>query len=101
MSIACADGFTYVLDLFEGPAEYDIVSLNVSFDAKNTVRLAGETDVQHQQRIGELKKRFDAEKHYSEGFLFKTAKDLSRLLEAVPAKNSAATAVNPGPAERK
>lgn len=95
LTISCADGFTYGLDLFEGTTEYDIAALKVTFDSGKTVRIAGETEQQHQQRIRELEKRFASEKHYSDSLLFKTAKELARLLEAVPIKNSIPPAAQP------
>lgn len=87
LKISCSDGFVYVLDLADGTAEYDLVSLTVQFDPKQVLRFPGETDEQYQHRCAELKKRHDFEYGYSAGQVFVTAKELSRLLDTVPEKS--------------
>lgn len=86
LSILRADGTSYDMELYQGPAEYDIASLRMKFDPAKVLRYAGETDPQYQKRCEELKQRFEEEKSFSEGQLFKVTKDLSKLLEVVPKK---------------
>ena len=88
LTIRCADGFTYVLSLAEGTSQYDIVSLSVQYDPKRVLRFPGETDPQYQRRLQGLKQRFEFENRYSSGQLFKTGKELSKLLDAVPEKTA-------------
>ena len=87
LTIRCADGFSYTLSLSDGPEQYDIATLKVEFDERKVIRIPGETDPQFKLRCQTLRQRFDFERTYSEGQLFKTAKDLGRLLEIVPEKN--------------
>ena len=84
LGIAGADGFTYVLEIFEGPSEYDVASLRVTYDPKKVLRYAGETDEQFRERCAGLKRRFTEEKSISEGLMFRVPKDLSPLLKTVP-----------------
>ena len=86
LGVAGADGFIYVLDVFEGPAEYDVASLRVTYDPKKVLRYAGETDEQFRKRCNELQRRFTEEKSASEGLMFKVPKDLSALLDTIPKK---------------
>ena len=88
LTVRCADGFTYVLSLAEGNPQYDIVSLAVQYDPKRVLRFPGETDQQYQRRLQGLKQRFEFESRYSSGQLFKTGKELSKLLDAVPERSS-------------
>ena len=87
LTIRCADGFSYVLSISDGPEQYDIASLQVEFDERKVLRIPGETDLLFKRRCQALRQRFDFERIYSEGQLFKTAKELGRLLEIVPEKN--------------
>ena len=84
LGIAGADGFTYVLDIFEGPAEYDAASLHVAYDPKKVLRYAGETDGQFRKRCDDLQRRFTEEKSISDGLMFRVPKDLSTLVNTVP-----------------
>ena len=84
LGIAGADGFTYVLDIFEGPAEYDTASLRVAYDPKKVLRYAGETDAQFRKRCAGLQRRFTEEKSISDGLMFRVPKDLSPLVNTVP-----------------
>ena len=87
LTIRCADGFSYELSVADGPEQYDIVSLKVEYDEQKVLRIPGETDIQFKKRCQALRQRFDFERGYSAGQLFKTKKkDLSRLLEIVPEK---------------
>ena len=88
LTIRCADGFTYALSLAEGNPQYDIVYLSVQYDPKRVLRFPGETDQQYQGRLQSLKQRFEFENRYSWGQLFKTGKELSKLLDAVPERIS-------------
>ena len=88
LTIRCADGFTYVLSLAEGTSQYDIVSLSVQYDPKRILRFPGETEAQYQRRLQGLKQRFEFESRYSSGQLFKTGKELSKLLDTVPERDS-------------
>ena len=85
--IHCADGFVYLLDLYEGNDQYDVASLQIRYDPEKVLRFPGETDSQHQKRCAELNKRFVQEKNYSSGHFFKTGKGLSRMLDIIPEKN--------------
>ena len=87
LSIHCADGFSYVLDLYEGTDQYDVAALQIRYDARNVLRFPGETDSQHRRRCAELEKRSALESSYSAGHFFKTGKELSRMLDIVPEKN--------------
>ncbi|MBQ9336160.1 MAG: hypothetical protein IJS14_02535 [Lentisphaeria bacterium] len=86
LKISCSDGFVYVLDLADGPGQYDLVSLTVQFEPKQVVRFPGETDAQYQHRCGELQKRLSFEQGYSAGQVFVTSKELSKVLDTVPEK---------------
>ena len=87
LTIRCADGFSYVLSVADGPEEYDIVSLKVEYDQQKVLRIPGETDIQFRQRCQALRQRFEFERGYSEGQYFKTKKkELSRILEIIPEK---------------
>ncbi len=86
LSILRADGVSYDMEFYPGPAEYDIASLRMKFDPAKVLRYAGDDDAQHQKRCEELKQRFEEEKSFSAGQMFKIPKDLSKLLEVVPKK---------------
>ena len=86
LNIHCADGFTYVLDLFEGKGTDDVVALQIRYDARRVIRFPGETDLQYRQRCEQLRKRFDFENGYCAGQYFKTTRELSRLLDIIPEK---------------
>lgn len=86
LSILRADGVSYDLELYSGPAEYDVAALRMNFDPGKVLRYPDETDPQYQRRCDGLKPRFEEEKSFSEGMLFKVPKDLSRLLNTVPKK---------------
>ena len=86
LTIHCADGFTYILGVFEGTDKYDIVSLQTVFDPVKVLRFPGETGTQYRKRISDLKKRSDLENSYTAGQYFMTGKELSRMLDVVPEK---------------
>jgi len=86
LSILRSDGTAYDMEFYQGPAEYGIASLRMKFDPAKVLRYAGETDPQYRKRCAELKQRFEEEKSFSDGQLFKIQNDLSKLLDIVPKK---------------
>lgn len=88
LTIHCADGFTYQLELFEGTERYDVAALQLQFEEKKVLRLPGETDEQFRIRCQSLAKRFEFESGYYAGQQFITGKELSTLLDVIPEKQT-------------
>lgn len=96
LTVRCADGFSYRLDLYPRPGEHcDIVELAVRYEPEKVRRLPGETEAQYARRKQILAKRFESEKRYSANFRFMASKELLTRLDAAPVRGGG------GPAVRK